>query len=76
MDKFSFCENVMAGPMTPWHIRKLSKKGIKLGGGADTIALCGQVVSWDLQVEITEHHLTHCCQRCRKEFNLNLRKED
>lgn len=65
MDKFSFCESVYAGPRTPWHVRKLTSQGRKLGGGADTAALCGQEVSWDLQVPICQHHLTtHTCSRC------------
>jgi len=66
--KYSFCETVTAGPNTPWHIRSLSEQGQKLGGGADTPALCGRKVAWDLAVEITESHLTHCCRRCQIEY--------
>ena len=61
---YSFCEIVQASGSTPWHIRLLTKKGKKLGGGADTVALCGREVSWDLNVEITDGHLVHCCKDC------------
>jgi hypothetical protein len=62
----SFCETMFASGETPWHIRKLGPVGRKLGGGADTPSLCGKSVSWDLNVEITAHHLTHCCLYCRQ----------
>jgi hypothetical protein len=76
--KYSFCEGVHAGPNTRWHIRKLSREGPKLTGGIDTTTLCGRVApfgvekkdsssgwgGWDLQVEITKHHLDHCCPEC------------
>jgi hypothetical protein len=61
---YSFCESINAGPDSPWHLRKLGSAGRKLGGGADTPALCGRTVSWDLAVDINLHHLEHCCQRC------------
>ena len=70
---YSFCETTTAGPTTPWHIRPLTDQGRKLGGGADTRALCGRAVSWDLNVPlttapITQNHLGHCCQVCREIF--------
>jgi len=61
---FSFCETVWATGTSPWHIRRLTDVGRKPGGGADTPALCGRQVAWDLEVEITEHHLGHACQAC------------
>jgi hypothetical protein len=61
---FSFCEQANASGTTPWHIRRLSAAGRKPSGGADTPSLCGRTVSWDLEGEVTPHHLTHCCQRC------------
>jgi len=64
----SFCEKATAGPWSRWHIRPLTEIGRKLGGGADTVALCGTKVAWDLAVEITEHHLTHCCPECAKRY--------
>jgi hypothetical protein len=49
--EYSFCETATAGAKTPWHIRVLTAKGRKLGGGADTPALCGREVSWDLNAK-------------------------
>lgn len=66
---YSFCETATAGPMAPWHIRELTDKGRKLGGGADTPALCGRAVAWDLQVDMTLHHLKHCCVQCKKQYD-------
>jgi len=63
---YSFCETAVASPISPWHIRRLTKHGRKLGGGVDTPALCGHTVAWDLDVPITKHHLTHCCIMCRE----------
>ena len=65
---FSFCEQAAATGGSPWHIRKLSSAGRKLGGGADTRSLCGREVCWDLEVRITAHHLMHCCPQCASEF--------
>jgi hypothetical protein len=62
--EFSFCETVTASGSSPWHIRPLTPAGQKLGGGADSPALCGRVVGWDLVVPITEYRLKHCCKRC------------
>ena len=70
----SFCETVSASSESPWHIRKLTEKGKKLGGGADTESLCGFRVSWDLNVEITEHHLNHCCKLCASEYRREVHK--
>ena len=67
-DLFSFCETVTASGTTPWHIRKLTARGRKLTGGADTPALCGREVSWDLDVSITAHHLGHCCPKCKEVY--------
>ena len=61
---YSFCESVHATGRSPWHIRRLAGER-KLGGGIDTPSLCGRVTQgWDLEVEITEHHLEHACERC------------
>lgn len=64
----AFCEPVYAGPLAPWHIRPLTVKGPKFGGGADTLALCDREVAWDLNVNITEHHLGHSCKACVEAF--------
>lgn len=70
MSVFSFCESVYAGPRSPWHIRKLTEVGRKLGGGIDTPSLCERVKQgWDLEVEINEFHLErNTCQDCLKEY--------
>lgn len=66
---YSFCETVTANGRTPWHIRKLSEAGPKYGGGADTEALCGRKVAWDVQVEINEFHVAHACKFCAEAYN-------
>lgn len=49
---YSFCESVHASGRSRWHIRRLTEKGKKLGGGIDTKSLCGVVtVGWDLGVD-------------------------
>ena len=71
---YAFCESV---PLGPWHIRKVGGAGLKLGGGIDTPSLCERVRpmgdnsgtikglgGWDLNVRISEHHLSHCCRSC------------
>ena len=52
---YSFCETVTATGSSPWHIRKLSDNGPKYGGEADTPALCGRTVAWDVDCEMKEH---------------------
>jgi hypothetical protein len=68
--EFAFCESVYATSTSPWHIRKLTDKGLKLSGGADTKALCGLEVCWDLGVEIDPLYLIQpdCCAKCVAEF--------
>jgi hypothetical protein len=62
---YRFCESVAATGAGPWHIRKLGPKGVMLGGGIDTRSLCGHVrIGWDLDVELTDHHLGHSCKEC------------
>ena len=43
-----------------------------MGGGIDTPSLCGHVKrreGWDLEVGLTEHHLTNnCCAECLKRY--------
>lgn len=62
--QYSFCETVTATGSSPWHIRKLTKTGQKLGGGADTKSLCGLTVAWDLGVQLSTEHFGHCCNSC------------
>jgi len=69
-DKYSFCENVHARPLDRWHIRKLTDKGRKFGGGADTLSLCEKKVHWDLKVELTKYHLArNTCLKCLKKLD-------
>ena len=72
LDKYSFCESTHAGPGDPWHIRELTSKGQRFGGGVDTLALCGRVrVGWDLDVPVTEHHLDkNTCLACMRLYRL------
>jgi hypothetical protein len=49
MTKYAYCETISA---YVWHIRPLTKAGLKLGGGADTPALCGAKVLWDIQCSV------------------------
>jgi hypothetical protein len=65
--KYSFCETITAGADSPWHIRPLTDKGQKLGGGADTKALCGREVSWDIRLGV-DPEMSHCCRKCRDEY--------
>jgi len=70
--KYAFCETVTATPWSRWHIRKLTEKGLKLGGGADTPAICGRMVAWDLSVVIDQHHLGHSCLKCQAAYRLEV----
>jgi len=76
--RFAFCEATTAGGNSRWHIRRVTSK-LHLSGGVDTPSLCGHVDphkfgGWDVNVKITEHHLSHCCPKClevyRKEGTL------
>jgi len=72
---YSFSETETATGSSSWHIRKLTNQGKKLGGGADTLALCGAKVCWDLNVEITEHHLSqNTCKKCVEKYWENVPK--
>lgn len=74
--KYSYMEFVHASSMSKWHIRKLTDKGQKLGGGVDTPPLCGRkyddgtiINGWDLKVEISKSHDDHTCSICLEGFN-------
>lgn len=45
MTEFRYCESTIA---MLWHIRSLGQKGECKSGGADTAALCGRRVDWDV----------------------------
>lgn len=63
---FSFCETNAA---YVYHIRRLTPAGRKLGGGADTPALCGRKVSWDVPtpVDLTPP-LNGLCKECATRY--------
>lgn len=67
--EFVFCERINATGSSPWHIRKLTSNGTKFGGGADTKALCGKDVSWDLKVNISNINLAVSCPQCHILFD-------
>jgi hypothetical protein len=62
--RYAFCETLVAGGT--WHIRELTAGGEKFGGGADSLALCGREVCWDLQSPIVSRllELSNCCKKC------------
>jgi hypothetical protein len=71
---YSFCESTWATGRSPWHIRQLSVKGHKFGGGADTLSLCGRSVAWDIQVPVSKHHVGQCCPECRTAYVAAMRR--
>jgi hypothetical protein len=71
--ELSFCESSLATSISKWHIRELTREGRKPGGGADSTALCGRKVDWDLNVKLTEFHLeNNTCSKCQNEFKLKM----
>jgi hypothetical protein len=71
MTDYAFCEPVTAGSGTAIHIRRLTKEtGLRPSGGADTLALCGRVVAWDLAGGVTPASLQshQTCSECRSKF--------
>ncbi|KKK82272.1 hypothetical protein LCGC14_2805050 [marine sediment metagenome] len=68
-EQYSFCESVHANSYSKWHIRKLTDKGKFLGGGADTLALCGLKVAWDLAVPVEKSRLNEKdCSKCKEKY--------
>lgn len=68
-ESHSFCETSTPAPAGKWHIRALTDAGQKLGGGADTKALCGREVAWDVETPITMFHLSHSTRKaCREAY--------
>jgi hypothetical protein len=65
-DVYSYCETWTAGSNTPWHIRKLTDAGKKLGGGADTPSLCNRTVDWDVNCPFdTKNRIIPVCKKCK-----------
>lgn len=79
--EFAFCEAVTASSESPWHIRPLTSAGKKCGGGADTPALCGRKVSWDLQGDVKptfvgykEMNPSYVCRACAEVYRTSEEK--
>lgn len=62
--ELSLCETIAAITV---HARLLGKKGKCLGGGADTLSLCGQRVEWDLLTPFSKENVR--CRSCREKLN-------
>lgn len=71
--RYSLCERVTATGTSPHHIRILTDAGMFKGGGADTLALCGAKVAWDVseldladvpRMVENEHPSFHLCRGC------------
>lgn len=71
-ESFSFCERDTSSGLGSWCIRQMSDAGRKAGGGIDTASLCGRVKAhggWDLEVELTDHHLSlNACAECVRRY--------
>jgi hypothetical protein len=76
-DEYSYCETFTAGSSTPWHIRKLTDAGKKLGGGADTPSLCDRTVAWDVNCPLQEFDIIKnpkapntipVCKKCKEAY--------
>jgi hypothetical protein len=75
---YTFCEPQWVTGPSPWCIRKTTAVGPRFGGGIDTPSLCGRVPAhkgWDLEVRLSEHHLSHACQKCAEKYRDLLRTE-
>jgi len=92
MAKYAFCESSNAGSLAPWHIRPLTPRGKKLGGGIDTRSLCSRVSpsadngvgGWDLEVEVESYGdldaitdgRRHVCKTCVAVYRNNTGRND
>jgi hypothetical protein len=68
---YSFCERATATAASKWHIRRLTITGKKLGGGADTAAMCGRTVAWDSKV--SQATRDSICPDCLKAFDIEFK---
>ena len=69
MPEYSFCETAWATADSPWHIRPLTSVGRRLGGGADTPALCSIRVAWDRERPVEDGvYGFGICVRCKTEY--------
>lgn len=76
MPNYSLCESVTASPVSRNHIRKLTAKGRMLSGGADTAALCGRAVSWDLATPLQKRRLPYICLTCCEIYEDQMKVKD
>ena len=70
----AYCERATATATSPKHLRNLSERGLITGGGADTPALCGEMVAWDVfevaslfdleRTQANSHDSFRLCQQC------------
>jgi hypothetical protein len=51
LEKLSWCET--SASTGCYHLREISPAGLKLGGGADTLTLCGLKAAWDNNYPVT-----------------------
>lgn len=70
---YSFCESVYATGRSPWHIRRLTAVGKKLGGGVDLESLCGRIMCWD--IEANECVMSCVCEECLRRLTGPLNEE-
>ena len=63
---YAFCETASAFAKGPNHVRKLSTVGLLPSGGADTVALCGTTVAWDVAETTLENAISvnFTCRSC------------
>lgn len=77
-EEYSFCEPTTA-VTNLWHIRKLDETGKHITGGITTSSLCYKVKGpdgFDVIMDITRHHLTHCCKDCATIFRSEVVNKD
>jgi len=75
LSKYSWCETITSSGR--YHIRRLSDKGRKVNGGADTISLCGLRPAWDITERypvnestiIATPHYGYPCRECVSNLN-------
>jgi len=68
---YSYMEFATATGRSPWHIRKLTDQGKKMGGGIDTPSLCGRKYNgWDVNHAAPEAgpRPDFACRNCWEAF--------
>lgn len=63
--RFVLCETVTAASLSVLHVRILSGRGMQVSGSADTPALCGREVEWDVAGQPDDETLRNdVCPNC------------